>query len=243
MKMKKNQIEQNIRSFSLNKKSEFDDEKLAILGVVISNGNEDSYGTTFNPDGINIKRFSKNPVLIYNHRAHDDALPIGHVENIRRGEGTEVLADVYFESVTKNSRGKDIYNLFKVKALNGFSIRFNPLKFGDEKNNEYTFEEWELVEVSVVVLPSNETAIVKRNLAKDSREEQEIQANQEAPEDEVKPEEIRNIITQTFSKLRKIDNDKEEAQEIKEQFTTDIRAALVDSYKTLGKSLKSLKNN
>jgi HK97 family phage prohead protease len=239
----KNKKQLQIRAFALNEKSKFDDESLKITGVVISSAKEDSFGTTFNPDGVDKKRFEKNPVLLLNHNDYN-GLPIGRVENIRQ-DGDALLADVVFEDVTKEAKGRDIYNLLKGGFLNGFSIRFHVLRFGNEKQGECTFEEWELLEVSVVNIPANPEAVVKRSAeTKEPKSETESEVNEElTPTDEVQIADVRAIVCEALAQLKKVDDEKQRDSEAKEQFITDLRAALKNSYKTIGKTLRSIKEN
>jgi HK97 family phage prohead protease len=239
-----------VRAFALDEKSKFDDEKLTITGVVISSKTEDRHGTTFNPAGCDHERFDKNPVLMLNHNTWDD-LPIGRVENIRQ-DGDCVLGDAVFEDVTKEEKGKDVYSLLKNGFLNAFSIGFNVLRYGNEKKGECTFEEWELREVSVVNIPSNPDAVVKRSAEEVADEEVENTADVEveettdeetSTEQDVEIDDVRAIVFGALSDLRKVDETERFNAEAKEQFTTDLRAALANSYKTLGKTLKVLKEN
>lgn len=109
--------------------------------------------------GGDFKRFNDNPVMLF---AHDETKPIGLWSNTRI-EGVELLADPQYNN---NELALDTQEKVEKGQLRGLSIgmyinniieRYNPLT--DTK--DYYVIEWEMLEASVVSIPSNAKSLVQ----------------------------------------------------------------------------------
>jgi len=114
----------------------------------LTNEEEDRDRDIVRSAGGDIVPFQLNPILLYNHRNPG----IGRVEKIAR-EGNSWFGDVYID--TGNAEGKEYARRVSVGTLNMVSIRFIPKKWAEREKGGYEFLEWELIEVSLVDIPSN----------------------------------------------------------------------------------------
>ena len=117
-------------------------------------------GTTAK-DGIDIRQFKKNPVILF---AHDHrAPPIARAEKIWK-EDKKLMMNIKFPEPEISSLGDSIYKLIKGGYMNTLSIGFQPdwqvAKF-DEKKGGYYFPSSELLETSIVSVPANPEAIIQ----------------------------------------------------------------------------------
>lgn len=118
-----------------------------------------SHGFYLMNAGGDFKRFKDNPVMLF---AHDETKPIGLWSNLRI-DGVELLADPQYNN---DELAIDTQDKVEKGQLRGLSIgmyinniieRYNPLT--DTK--DYYVIEWEMLEGSVVALPSNAKALVQ----------------------------------------------------------------------------------
>lgn len=161
-------------------KMESDDQEMRHR-FKISASSIDRSGDIVVPNGClkSLSRYKSNPVVFFNHMSFD-SLPIAMSQNPKTKEfALEVkddciIADAYFHCTTQASQ--DIYELVKLGYLKGASIGFRPLKGiileqksgKPSKDNEIDFtsffpgirfDEWELLEWSVVNIPCNSDAL------------------------------------------------------------------------------------
>jgi len=129
-----------------------DDEKKIIRGVIGSTGAIDRHNESVNPEGWDTKNFKKNPVILY---AHDYwGLPIGKALKVYV-EGKKLMFDIQFAT---HDFALKVFDLFKEKILNAFSVGFIVKKWGEDKD-KYSIMEQELLELSVVPVPANQEAL------------------------------------------------------------------------------------
>lgn len=159
-----------------------DGDEDRVMKVRASNGEVDSDGDIVNPDGwVNMNKFFQNPVLLYNHNAYSES-PVGSViaveKAVREKQGlfdhqkTELQSLIYFD---RSEQGQNLLDKYKKGVMRALSVRFRPISFRevtDDQRNEYKMGRWgnfiekqELVELSVVTLPSNRDAIVLQKTA------------------------------------------------------------------------------
>ncbi len=130
------------------------------MKVIFSTEQLNSYGFWVATLGIGLDRFKKNPILLHDHR--EWTLPIGKVENIRI-ENNELVGDVTFDE--SDERGLQLKNKYEKGFMNAFSIGFEILELSDESVNlkqgqiRKTVTKCELIEISVVTIPSNANAV------------------------------------------------------------------------------------
>lgn len=139
--------------------------------AIITTAAIDRDGEVVMPSGMNSKHFESNPVLLY---AHDATKPIGKMVNMRRSD-TVIEADFSLVPRPSTHEGEwfpdTVGALMKFGALNGTSIGFSPMKNGFRNatkgdTEKYgvgvsrVYSKWNLMEVSVVAVPSNQEALV-----------------------------------------------------------------------------------
>lgn len=125
------------------------------LEAIISTDDIDRHGEIVDINGIDIKNYEKNPVVMW---AHDYSLPpIGKTLSLTKEKiGKKMVLKTVMEFATGVSDlAREVYNLYKGGFMNAFSIGFIPL---DEEENTYTKSE--LLEYSAVPIPANPNALL-----------------------------------------------------------------------------------
>lgn len=145
------------------------------MTFVASDGSRDSHGTVLNPEGWNLERFNANGIIGYQHKVYGGYQDTDNPDNvIGKGraytEDGKLMVDVEFEPAEINPLAEKIYRKLQFGSLRAVSVGFIPIgtgHFGEgeeayRKDNEtYYFEGQELLEVSVVNIPSNPNALRK----------------------------------------------------------------------------------
>lgn len=140
----------------------------------------DRHGTIVRPEGIRTEKFARNPVFLWAHDGYGGpggAPPIDSV--IGRVVGWEQSpqafdVDVEFAPPEANPKAEMAYRLVKAGFLNAVSIGFIPLRWHEEVRGEgeareviTIYDEVELLEVSLVPVPSNPEAVaLARDIAR-----------------------------------------------------------------------------
>ncbi len=136
----------------------------------LSDDSLDANGERILVKGMDLERFIANPTMFYNHmnsidgweKRDKDILPIGRWENIIV-QNNELLADAYvdFEDEYSARIGKKI----EKGVLNAVSIGFLAKEWSNEEEDKvsgqkgYTITSSELLEASIVDIPSNPNAV------------------------------------------------------------------------------------
>lgn len=124
----------------------------------LSSGEVDRDGDIINQEGIDLKEFRKNPVVLW---AHDSRTPpIGRVKSLffrdKRLHGT-----VEFAPEGASPLSDEVHDLVAAGFLSAVSIGFRAVKFVfNDDHGGFDFEEIELQEVSIVPVPSNREALL-----------------------------------------------------------------------------------
>lgn len=145
---------------------------------VASDESRDSHKTILPVDGWDLERYNSNGVVGYMHNVYggdlcnapdpDDVIGIGKAFIDEK----ELMIDIVFEPEDINPKAAKIEKKVKFGSLKAVSVGFNPIgqgKFGEGEEREgganqtYYFGKRELLEVSIVNIPSNKNAL-KRNL-------------------------------------------------------------------------------
>lgn len=128
--------------------------------VVASSEAVDTYMTVIDSRSWRLDRFKANPVVLFAH--NNRALPVGRAENTRV-KGDKLLATIHFSDATPEA--KAAWQLVQERMLNGISVGFYPGRIEEEHRNGQTVDvlyDCELYELSVVPIPANPDALVKR---------------------------------------------------------------------------------
>lgn len=121
---------------------------------VLSDGSVDRHGTRINPDGWELEAFRRNPVALFGHSA---GFPIGRWENIRVDAG-RLVGRLVMAAKGTSARIDELSSLIEQNILRAVSVGFRPIEQGRGKGT-YDYEKQELMEVSLVSVPSNTNAL------------------------------------------------------------------------------------
>lgn len=177
------------------------DEENRTVEFVASDGSVDSYGTVLPVDKWDLARYDKNGIVGYMHDVYGESWTKSADPDDIIGKGTAFIEDgqlivrITFEPESLNERADKIFRKIQFGSLRAVSVGFRAIgkgHMGNEDRGEnpevYYYGGMELLEVSVVNIPSNANAL-KRSLEEEKAgwdiEEKEIreEANGEsAPE-------------------------------------------------------------
>lgn len=127
----------------------------------------DRHGTIVKVDGIDTTNFDKNPVLLWGHDGYGGYAPpdpesvIGKVVS-HEVIGRDFIIEAEFTPAGINPRADLVYNLVQAGVIRTVSIGFYPCKETVQTvdgREVIIYEESELLEVSVVPIPSNPDAV------------------------------------------------------------------------------------
>jgi len=140
------------------------------MRFTISTGIVDRDRDKVAPEGWDTAHFQRNPVVLWSHQAA--TLPIGKVVELSRGPD-RLSAAVQFLPAKGYGAASDfadqVYNLTKDGYLSATSVGFRPIKWEFTEDKERGAEDWfpgidfheqELVELSIVSVPSNPEALI-----------------------------------------------------------------------------------
>lgn len=166
------------------------DEERRMVEFVASTGAVDTYGTVLPPDLWDLSRYARNGVVGYQHDIYysDDPDNV-----IGRGEAYtangELLIRIFFEPAELNPKADKVYRKVLFGSINAVSVGFRataPGHWGRKADGEdpdvYYYNGQELMEVSVVNVPSNPDAVKRsaaEELARYERQEETKQSEEE----------------------------------------------------------------
>ncbi len=121
---------------------------------------EDRDGDILVAKGCDSRHFMKNPVILW---AHDySGLPIGRAKSLSATMDNRLLADIEY---APTPFAEQVRTLVKAGFLKATSVGFNPLEAEDRMTSKgdvgRRYTRWELLEVSIVPVPSNPSALVE----------------------------------------------------------------------------------
>ncbi|WP_195372968.1 MULTISPECIES: HK97 family phage prohead protease [Parabacteroides] len=169
----------NIRKFGK------DVEKTRTIPFVFSDETKDTYRTVFTASDWVLDRFDKNGIALFNHNAYssDPNMAIGSAR--AWVEGKRLVGEIKFEEKDINPLAEIVFRKFLAGTYKGVSVRYFPLENGkwgegseslEGENPTYYIGKRELVEISVVPIPSNKNALVRSYGAETSAELEEGEA-------------------------------------------------------------------
>jgi HK97 family phage prohead protease len=191
------------------------DEETRTVEFVASDGSVDSYGTILPVDKWDLQRYQNNGIVGYMHDVYGDSWTKSADPDDVIGKGVAFVEDdklvvrITFEPADLNEKADKIFRKLQFGSLHAVSVGFRATKkghMGDEERGEdpkvYYYAGQELLEVSVVNIPSNANAL-KRALEEerkswDVEEEQEIRK----PEEEAQAAEPEADYTSTIARAR-----------------------------------------
>jgi hypothetical protein len=146
------------------------------ISFVASTDGLDRHGTKILPLGIDTTRFEQNPIIGFGHDLYgswvgspDPRNIIGKAVGLRKTQ-RRLEADIEFLRGDINANAEMIFQMVKAGAVNAVSIGFIPRKVEteiDAAGREIPIiAESELLEISVVPIPSNPDALASRSIPK-----------------------------------------------------------------------------
>jgi len=142
-------------------KSSNDDNK-TIEGVFSTSDVDRSGDPPIEQESWNLKNFKKNPVVLFAHESHN--IPVGKVTKLKLNEKGNLAGKIMFaidEGVgVYGDLIKTIYNLYKGKYMNAFSVGFMRGNIVDDKKGMKMTNN-ELLEISCVPVPANALALAQ----------------------------------------------------------------------------------
>jgi HK97 family phage prohead protease len=116
--------------------------------------------------GAQLSNYMKNPVVLFGHNYREPGAVVGRALEVTPIPGSGVKARWQFADESVSENAALVRRLWEGGYLNAISIGFQPQKWskrvddeGEELDFEFVFEEWELLEFSIVPVPSNQDAL------------------------------------------------------------------------------------
>lgn len=159
----------NIREFDRAKA-----EESRTVEFIISSADKDRHNTILNMKGWNLENFNLNPIVGYQHNVYGDNMCTGPNPDDVLGpgraflEGDKLIGAVTFETKDINPLAEKLFRKVLNGTLRATSVGFLEIGEGrygeaDEqrggKNETYYFSGQELLEFSIVNIPSNAKAV------------------------------------------------------------------------------------
>ena len=194
---------------------------------------KDRHGTVLNQKNWDLENFNRNGIIGYNHEVYGSFFGGSDPDDVI-GRGTsyvkngELLVEIDFEPEDINPKADKIFKKVKHGTLSAVSVGFSPLgegRFGegDESrgaaNETYYFEGQELLEISIVNIPSNAEAVKKSlnrsaldyilknfdNISTEDREvlKSKLNDNTNTEDDEELPAELQETINREVDRIQK----------------------------------------
>jgi hypothetical protein len=151
-------------------------EETRTITFIASTPARDRHRSVLNQKNWKLDNFSNNPVIGYQHNVYGDPCKEDDPDNVIGSgrayvDGDMLLVDVTFESKEVNPKAEKIFRKILAGTLRAVSVGFLPIGNGGygegneaygAENETYYFEGQELIELSVVNIPSNPEAIKKQ---------------------------------------------------------------------------------
>lgn len=161
-------MEQRITRFFSTKKAEKTGDRT--FKFIISDETKDRHGTVIKADGWDLKNYSMNPIVAYQHDTFmsDPDLIVGK-GNVWMEDGY-LMAEAEFEPAGDNQIADKLVKKLEFGSIRSVSVGFLPKEWsmGDEKEGEdrntLYFRKQELLEFSIVHIPSNPNATISKSL-------------------------------------------------------------------------------
>ncbi len=200
------------------------DEEKRTVEFVASDGSVDSYNTVLPVDKWSLERYKKNGIVGYMHDVYGESWTKSADPDDVIGKGEafieedKLIVRITFEPASLNERADKIFRKIQFGSLHAVSVGFRATKkghMGDEDRGEntdvYYYGGMELLEVSVVNIPSNANAL-KRAMEEEranweleeTREIEEIRKPEEGSQDPEPDTEHITIIARARALMAKI---------------------------------------
>ena len=139
-------------------------DKKRVLRFIGSNQKIDRDNEVIISEGWKLANYKKNPVVLVNHQHHE--LPVAKTNRVWVDkEKKQLMFDIEFPSADVHPQGDTLFKLYKGGFMNATSVGFLPnmkkAVFAEKKGDpSVTFNEQELLEISLVSVPANPSALI-----------------------------------------------------------------------------------
>ena len=170
-----------------NGEKEYEEKENDLFTFVVSTPEVDRYGTIIVPSGIDYAAYLNNPIVLAQHDS--DQWPIGRCLGFAMN-GENLEATIQVECVTEE--GKKLTKLINAGFVKAVSVGIIPTEYEEQTidgNKVTVYTKSELVEFSVVSVPANRQALLKKSLKtliKDSLNKYKKESRMLTPEIEAK---------------------------------------------------------
>lgn len=130
---------------------------------------ENSHGFFVLNSGGRFDRFNNNPVMLSDHKNENDYV-VGKWDNLRQ-EPYLLVADPSFDKGSE--RAKKVQKQVEDEFVKGASIGLIPLRF-EIINDKLWLVDWEMIEASIVPIPSNKSSLAIYNEKKELLSDDQI---------------------------------------------------------------------
>ncbi len=218
-----------------------DDASARKMTFVASDGTRDSYHTVLDSGKWDLKRFNKNGIIAYQHKAYGSYEATDNPDNIigrgkayiEKGADGEkrLLVDVEFEPEGMNALADKVWAKLCFGTLKAVSVGFRPTGKGHFGTGEeavggeretYYYGGQELLEVSVVNIPANPNAL-KRGM--DEGMEDELKALREEAAAEDKATEGKQPEGPSEDEKKKAEEEEAESLELQRELSIKMAEA------------------
>ena len=175
------------------------DEEKRTVEFVASDNSVDSYNTVIPVDKWDLTRYQNNGIVGYMHDVYGASWTKSADPDDIIGKGEAFVEDdklivrITFEPKDLNERADKIFRKIQFGSLHAVSVGFRATKkghMGDEERGEdpkvYYYNGQELLEVSVVNIPSNANALKRSMEEEEASREYEEKPEIRKPEEEAK---------------------------------------------------------
>jgi hypothetical protein len=163
MSKKKSSITPTIirKTFAVERKTI--DAEAGIFEAMISTEEVDRDGDVLRADGAELGNYMRNPVVLFGHRYNDVDAVVGKALEVTAVPGQGIRARFQFAGGDVNPKAETVRRLWAGEFLNATSVGFIPKQVGERGNDSerrgQDFKRWELLEFSIVPVPSNQSAL------------------------------------------------------------------------------------
>jgi HK97 family phage prohead protease len=146
------------------------DEQVGIFEALISTEAVDRDGDIVVAAGANLENYKKNPVVLFGHKYSDPEAVVGRAMELETIPGKGIRARWQFAPWGTSPGSDAVRRLWAGGFLNATSIGFSvpegglePITSSDDNGEErrtgWRFNDWELLEFSIVPIPANQEAL------------------------------------------------------------------------------------
>jgi HK97 family phage prohead protease len=126
------------------------------IRVIASDATPDRMGDVLDPYGCDLENYRRNPIVLAQHDANQ---PVARCSNIKVQDGA-VMALIDFPPAGVSARSDEYLALAKSGVVSAVSVGFLPQERKPITGGGYCFTKWEMLELSLVSVPANPSALV-----------------------------------------------------------------------------------